>query len=87
MTRQQVLDLYFLEARAKLIDIAAFLDRAERAGGPQDFRLAAFEQALAELSGARADRARRVLLRLSDHSTRPCKAAGEKGASGAPRAK
>ena len=27
MTRQQVLDLYFLDARHKLIEIAAFLDR------------------------------------------------------------
>src|SRR5215510_15258380 len=29
MTRQQVLDLYFMDARSKLIDIAAFLDRAD----------------------------------------------------------
>jgi hypothetical protein len=34
MTRQQVLDLYFLDARHKLIEIAAFLDRVERATGP-----------------------------------------------------
>ena len=27
MTRQQILDLYFMDARAKLIDLAAFLDR------------------------------------------------------------
>ena len=27
MTREQTLDLYFLDARSKLIDIAAFLDR------------------------------------------------------------
>ena len=27
MTRQQVLDLYFLDARHKLIEVAAFLDR------------------------------------------------------------
>jgi hypothetical protein len=30
MTRQQVMDLYFLEARSKVIDLAAFLDRVER---------------------------------------------------------
>ncbi len=28
MTQQQVLDLYFLDARHKLIEVAAFLDRA-----------------------------------------------------------
>ena len=33
MTRQQVLDLYFMENRAKLIDLAAFLDRVDRATG------------------------------------------------------
>ena len=27
MTRQQVLDLYFMDARCKLIELAAFLDR------------------------------------------------------------
>jgi predicted metal-dependent TIM-barrel fold hydrolase len=41
MTRQQILDLYFLEARHKLIDVAAFLDRAGRSEGLDDFRLAA----------------------------------------------
>ena len=33
MTQQQVLDLYFLDARHKLIEVAAFLDRVERAVG------------------------------------------------------
>ena len=28
MTRQQVLDLYFMDARFKLIELAAFLDRS-----------------------------------------------------------
>ena len=50
MTRQQVLDLYYLEARSKLIDLGAFLDRVERAEGEADFRLQAFRQALALLS-------------------------------------
>ena len=30
--RKNILDLYFLDARARLIDIAAFLDRVDRAG-------------------------------------------------------
>ena len=31
MTRDEMLDLYFADARSKLIDLAAFLDRVERA--------------------------------------------------------
>ena len=31
----EVIGRYFLEHRAKLIDIAAFLDRVERAGGDE----------------------------------------------------
>ncbi len=42
MTKQQVLDLYFLDARHKLVEIAAFLDRADRATSQADFRLKIF---------------------------------------------
>jgi hypothetical protein len=42
MKREQVIDLYFMEARAKLIDLAAFLDRVDRAPGTDDFRMAGF---------------------------------------------
>ena len=83
MTRQQVLDLYFLDARHKLIDLAAFLDRVERAGGRDDFRLRAFRAALPVLSGGKKQKARRVLLALSDPTTRPVARAEIKGATGA----
>jgi hypothetical protein len=83
MTREQVLDLYFMEARAKLIDLAAFLDRVERGEGKEDWRLAAFRQALEELNSAGTDRAKRVLLSLSDPTTEPIPTATVKGAVGA----
>ena len=83
MTRQQVLDLYFMDARHKLIDLAAFLDRVERAAGPDDFRLQAFRNALRELSMNNPDKAARVLLAFSDPSTEPIPAATTKAASGA----
>ena len=83
MTRQQLLDLYFMEARSKLIDIAAFLDRLERADGEEDFRLKAFREALKELEKGNADRAKRVLLSLSDPTTEPIAKAPGKGAIGA----
>ncbi len=83
MTRPQVLDLYFMEARFKLIELAAFLDRVDRAEGNADFRLDAFRKALRELDGARPDRAKQVLLALSDPTTEPVEKAPGKGAVGA----
>jgi hypothetical protein len=83
MMRQQLLDLYFLDARAKLIDIAAFLDRLERAPGEADFRLSAFMAALEQLRGTGTQRAEQVLLKLSDPTTTPVPRAATKGACGA----
>jgi hypothetical protein len=83
MTRQQVLDLYFLDARHKLVDVAAFLDRVERAGGKDDFRIQAFRTALARLSGKRKNKAKEVLLAFSDPTTKPIPAATTKAACGA----
>lgn len=83
MTRPQMLDLYFMEARAKLIDLGAFLDRVERAAGEEDFRLKAFRRALTELSQNHPNKAERVLLTLSDPTTEPIPAATTKAACGA----
>jgi len=83
MTRQQVLDLYFMDARSKLIDLAAFMDRIQRADGAADFRLEAFQAALGELSMNNPDRARQVLLIFSDPTTEPIRTAATKAASGA----
>jgi hypothetical protein len=83
MNRQQLLDLYFLEARSKLIDLAAFFDRLDRAGGEPDFRVKALTRALEELKPAAAPRAERVLLSLSDPSIQPIPAATTKAACGA----
>lgn len=83
MTRTQVLDLYFMDARSKLIDLAAFLDRVERATGKEDFRMKAFRAALGELSKGGGERAKQVLLAFSDPTTEPVKVAAGKGAVGA----
>ena len=83
MTRQQVLDLYFLDARHKLIEIAAFLDRVERAKGKDDFRIKAFRAALGKVKGGGKEKAKRVLLALSDPTTKPIPAATTKAACGA----
>jgi hypothetical protein len=83
MTRQKVLDLYFMEARCKLIDLAAFLDRVDRAEGPTDFRLDAFKVALHHLGEGNPHRAEAVLNTLSDPTSVPIAAAPGKGAVGA----
>jgi hypothetical protein len=87
MTKQQVLDLYFLDARHKLIEIAAFLDRVERADGQDDFRLTSFRAALAKLDGKKKKRAKNVLLAFSDPTAKPVAKAATKGACGAWRGK
>jgi hypothetical protein len=83
MTRQQILDLYFLDARSKLIELAAFLDRVERAEGKDDFRLKAFRTALAELTANKKEKAKKALLAFSDPTTEPIVKASGKGAVGA----
>ena len=82
MTRQQVLDLYFMDARAKLLDIAAFMDRVDRAEGAEDFRMKAFRKTLAVLD-AKKNRAEKVLLSFSDPTKQPIPVATTKAASGA----
>jgi len=83
MKREHVIDLYFMEARAKLIDLAAFLDRVDRAPGADDFRMAALRKALLELPATHRDRAKSVLLSLSDPTTDPLPVANIKAACGA----
>ena len=83
MTRNELLDLYFMDSRAKLIDIAAFLDRVDGGTGGADFRLAAFREALKELAGEKPARAKAVLLSFSDPTVEPIEKSPGKGAVGA----
>jgi hypothetical protein len=88
-TREQVINMYFLEHRAKLLDVAAFLDRLERArpnNSTVDFREAALKDAVRILVDDQPQRAKRILDLLSDSTTEiPQSAHGMKGASGAVR--
>jgi hypothetical protein len=83
MTRNELLDFYFMDARAKVLDIAAFLDRVQRGTGEADFRLAALRSALGELARETPDRAKAVLLSLSDPTAEPIEKSPGKGAVGA----
>lgn len=67
LSSRTALDAYFLDARCKLLDLAAILDRIDRGGGSsdveQDPRLANVRQALEILrneSGGRAERIQRL---------------------------
>jgi hypothetical protein len=84
MTKHELLDLQFIEARAKLIDLAAFLDRAERHPGPADFRLEALKNALPILLSGQPGRAKAVLEALSDDTAEPIERATFQSAHGAP---
>ena len=83
MNRSRVTDLYFADARSKIIDLAAFLDRIERSEGADDFRLRSMRAALQELGAPGPEKARRILLLLSDPSKEPVPEASTKSACGA----
>lgn len=87
-TGKQVVDHGFLAARAKVLEIAAFLDRLDRAheahSAQDDFRIRALRAAIQELSAAQPGRAARIQLIFSDLSTEPAPTAqGLKPAVGA----
>ena len=85
---EDIVARYFLEHRAKLIDIAAFLDRVERAPDgasvtAHDFRMRSLRSGINLLLDGEPERARRVLDLLSDPSDTPIDQAPMKGATGA----
>jgi hypothetical protein len=83
LSKQELLDLQFIEARHKLLDLAAFLDRIDRHPGEPDFRFEAMKSALAILLADGPDRAKAVLEALSDPTTEPISHAPMQGATGA----
>jgi hypothetical protein len=85
LSKRALIDRSYLEHRAKVLDLASFLDRIDRASGEgaDDFRMLAFESCCALLIDGQPNRAQRILELLSDHSTEPIARAGTKGATGA----
>ena len=78
-----LVDLGFMDSRSKLIDLAAFLDRVQRAGQEDDFRVLALKKALTLLAQDQPHRAKDVLLSFSDPSVEPIAKATMQGAIGA----
>lgn len=75
LTALDALELYFVENRSRLLDIAAFLDRVERYPGAEaakeDFRYQAFKKALELLDSSPGNRAEAIQQLFSDPTTEP----------------
>jgi hypothetical protein len=88
-TGRELVDEYFIENRTRVLEIAAFLDRLERTDGSlpaRDFRVRAFHEALAVLSGTGDDdatRVERIQMLFSDPTTEPLERLDQKSARGA----
>ena len=86
LSASQIADEYFIENRNRLLEIAAFLDRLDRADpgrSARDFRLQAFTDALAILAGRAPAYLRQIQALLSDPSTEPIETLDRKSARGA----
>lgn len=86
LTQRQLIDEYFMEHRTKVLDIAAFLDRLERAAvrdAEDDFRFVAFRATLRELTSDTPGRVERAQMILSDRTPEPLAELDRKAAYGA----
>ena len=78
-----LVELGFMDARSKLLDIAAWLDRIERYEQEDDYRVKALYASLEVLNERGGERARKILDGLSDPSVEPIPEAHTQGAAGA----
>ena len=83
-SKQDLLDMQFIEMRHLVVELAAFLDRIDRSPGPDDFRIAALRQAIRTLSEHYPSRAKAVLDSLSDPSSHATDSKAAPPACGAP---
>ena len=86
MNRNDLVDEYFIENRTKLLDLAAFLDRLDRAehgGDADDYRMAAFRKAVQALDDAGPCRVKAIQMIFSDPTTAPLEKLDQKSARGA----
>ena len=92
LNARQVADEFFIENRTRILDIAAFLDRLDRAdvavsegstaSSGADFRVIAFREALQALAGAEGNRIQAVQMIFSDPTTEPLDELDQKSARG-----
>ena len=85
LTGTEIVDEYFIENRTRLLEIAAFLDRVERADpsvAARDFRMQVLNEAVQALAGT-SDRLMRIQMLLSDPTVEPLDRMDRKSALGA----
>lgn len=88
LTQLEIIDEYFMEQRAKLLDIAAFLDRIERScehNAAMDFRLTSFRDAIRALGREEPARVERLLMLFSDPRLELLNERDQQNADGASR--
>jgi hypothetical protein len=87
LTTGQIVDEYFIENRTRLLELAAFLERIDRSAdspdAQEDFRMAAFHQALHVLSSNESDKMNQIQFIFSDLTVEPKERLDTKSASGA----
>jgi hypothetical protein len=87
MELNKIVDEYFTENRHRLMELAAFFDRLDRASDGEspelDFRVAALRQAIPVLLQPGPQRVKRIQLLLSDPSDEPRVLLDRKAAYGA----
>ena len=86
LTQKQLIDEYFMKQRNHLLEIAAFLDRMQRASkldGDDDFRMEAFRESLKEITNDQPDKVKRIQMILSDPHIEPKVERDVQGAFGA----
>jgi hypothetical protein len=69
---KELLNAFFIENRARLLDLAAFLDRLDETGDPEimkDFRVRAFREGLEVLVGRKFPRTVKIQMLLSDRTS------------------
>ena len=89
---RELVDEYFIENRTRVLEVAAFLDRLDRAsdgqgGASRDFRVRAFREALDVLTAGvardAASRVQQIQMIFSDPTAEPMARLDQKSARGA----
>jgi hypothetical protein len=79
MKAEEILHLYFIENRARLLDIASFLDRIDRhpeaEAARNDFRYKALKKGFEHLLSESAGRTAAIQTAFSDPTTEPLESA------------
>ena len=86
MSQQALIDEFFIEHRVHVLEIAAYLDRLNRAAeqnADDDFRYAALKKSLAELASNVPGRVERVQMIFSDPDVRLLEERDQQSAWGA----